>query len=245
MTKSNITSNILANISNRIGSPAFNHKSEKALVVINGADTDFKRIEGFIRDLKKSHEISIAFSFMAERLLDTKKIIDDLRPVHVYREEDMLRLKEIYKDYSILVGPNISMNTLSKVSTGMIDSFVSNAIWSFLYFGKEVYLEFNSVREYMGEKPSNNEIEKMIENHISTILNMGAIEINPDTIIKENIIEKKEESNKPAKQKDLISEKDIVNLSKNHKVLVIDKNTLITPLARDKAKELGVKIEKK
>ena len=142
MTKTNITSNILANISNRIGSPTtFVHKEEKALVVINGADTDFKRIEGFIRDLKKSHEISIGFSFMAERLLDTKKIIDELRPAHVFREEDMLRLKEIYRDYSILVGPNISMNTLSKVSTGMIDSFISNAIWSFLYFGKKVYLD--------------------------------------------------------------------------------------------------------
>ena len=40
-------------------------------------------------------------------------------------------------------------------------------------------------------------------------------------------------------------EKDIIKLSKNHSVLVIDKNTLITPLARDKARELGVKIEKK
>ncbi len=244
MTKTNITSNILENITKRFNAQGFSNEEGKALVVINGSNMDLNRIQGFIQDLKTGYEISIGFSFMAERLLDTKKIIDELRPSHVFREEDMLRLKEIYREYSILVGPNISMNTLSKVSAGMIDSFISNAIWSFLYFGKKVYLDFNSVREYMGEKPRNQEIEKIIEGQISTILKMGAIEINPDAIMKDVIIEKEGTPNKTPEQKDLISEKDILNLSKNKSVLVLDKNTLITPLARDKARELGIKIEK-
>lgn len=244
MTKTNITSNILGNISKRLNTQGFSNKEGKALVVINGTSMDLNRIQAFIRDLKGNYEISIGFSFMAERILDTRKIIDELRPAHVFREEDMIRLKEIYREYSTLIGPNISMNTLSKVSTGMIDSFISNAIWSFLYFGKKVYLDFNSVREYMGEKPSNQEIEKIIEGQISTILKMGAIEINPDAIMKDVIIEKERTPNKTPEQKDLISEKDILNLSKNKSVLVLDKNTLITPLARDKARELGIKIEK-
>lgn len=244
MTKTNITSNILENITNRLNAQGFSNKEGKALVVINGANMDLNRIQGFIRDLKTSYEISIGFSFMAERLLDTKKIIDELRPAHVFREEDMLRLKEIYREYSTLVGPNISMNTLSKVSTGMIDSFISNAIWSFLYFGKKVYLDFNSVREYMGKKPRNQEIEEIIEAKIASVLNMGAIEINPEMILQDVIIENKQGPNKIVEQKDLISEKDIINLSKNKSVLVLDKNTLITPLARDKARELGIKIEK-
>lgn len=254
MTKSKITSNILENITNRISTPGFSNRQAKALVVFNGTNLSNKNI-GFIRDLEKSHEISIGFSFMAERLLDTKKIINDLKPAHVFREEDMLRLKEVLKDYSTLVGPNISMNTLSKVSTGMIDSFISNIIWSFLYFGKDVHLDFDSVREFMGEKSKNEEIGRIIEGHISTILKMGAIEIKPDGILnkeasKKEVIQTINTSsndiikNTPG-QKSLISERDIVTLSKNHKVIVLEKNTLITPLARDKAKELGIKIEKR
>ncbi|TJX15627.1 hypothetical protein E9840_02310 [Tissierella creatinini] len=239
MTKTNITSNILENISNKLSSQGFSKAQGKALVVINGT-RDFNPTYGFIQDLKNSYEISIGFSFMAERILDTKKIIDEIRPAHIFREEDILRLREILRDYTTLVGPNISMNTLAKVYTGMIDSFISNIIWSFLYFGKEVYLDFTSVREFMGQKPKNEEMEKIIENHISTLIKMGAVEIKPQGLLKDIVhpIVNWE------KQKDLISEKDILKLNKNQ-VLVLDKKTLITPLARDKARELGIKIEKK
>ncbi len=243
MTKTNITSNILENISNKLSIQGFSKAQGKALVVLNGT-RDFNPTYGFIQDLKNSYEISIGFSFMAERILDTKKIIDEIRPAHIFREEDILRLKEILRDYTTLVGPNISMNTLSKVSTGMIDSFISNIIWSFLYFGKEVYLDFASVREFMGEKSRNEEMIKIIENYISTLIKMGAVEIvHPlgDSVNTPNI---KQESQKLIGPKDLISEKDILKLNKNQ-VLVLDKKTLITPLARDKARELGIKIEKK
>lgn len=255
MTKTNITSNILENITKRISTQGFSNTQGKALVVFNGTNMNFAKNRGFIEDMKKTYEISIGFSFMAERLLDTKKIIDELRPAHVFREEDMLKLKEILKDYSILVGPNISMNTLSKVSTGMVDSFISNIIWSFLYFSKEVYLDFDSVREFMGERSKNEEIERIIENHISTVIKMGALEINSADILNNKLINKgiittnaissDDVSHKIIRQKGLISEKDIVNLDKNQNVLIVEKNTLITPLARDKAKELGIKIEKK
>ncbi len=253
MTKTKITSNILGNITNRLNGQGFSEGKGKALVVLNGTTMDYNRTYGFIHDLKNKYEISLGFSFMAERLLDTNKIINEIRPAQIYREEDMLRLNAISKEYAALYGPNISINTLSKVSTGMIDSFISNLIWTFLYFGKDVYLDFNSVREYMGVKPGNKEMEKIIENYISTVIKMGAIEISTGEIQKskvhlfgnmENISNTEKKSNKASEQKNLIVEKDIRRLSKNQ-VLVIDKDTLITPLARDKARELGIKIEKK
>ena len=79
---------------------------------------------------------------MGEKIIDTKKIIDILRPIEVFREEDIMDLPSIVNKHDLIIGPNITMNTLSKVSLGMIDSFIPNVIWTFLYQGKKVYLDY-------------------------------------------------------------------------------------------------------
>lgn len=238
MTKTKITSNIMENISNRMKNQGFSKENGKALVVINGSNWDISKQLGFIQDLKKNgYEVSIGFSFMAEKVMDTKKLIEIVKPLRIFREEDLFELKSILEEYSLIVGPNISMNTLSKVSLGMIDSFIPNLIWSFLYFGKKVYLDFSSVRDFMGGASKSKEITEIIEGHIASILSFGAIEMTSD---KQIVGTKVNEINM---SKDLITEKDIIKLHKNQGVLVINSKTVVTPLAKDKARELGMSIE--
>src|SRR5690606_17523447 len=138
---------------------------ENCLVVFNGSNLDISKSLNFIEKLKDKYDISLGFSFMAERLIDTSRIIDFIKPTRIYKEEDIANLKSIVEEHSILVAPNITVNTLSKVSTGMIDSFVSNLIWSYLYMGKPVYVSFNSVKHYMGVKSKSVEMTKIIEGH--------------------------------------------------------------------------------
>ena len=45
-------------------------------------------------------------------------------------------------------------------------------------------------------------------------------------------------------KKALIIEKDILKLDTNQKILVLDKDTIVTPLAKDRAKAMGIRIEK-
>lgn len=252
MMKNKVTSNVMYNISNRIKAQDFSNGKGKALIVINGSSMDILNDLGFIQNLKfNGFEISVGFSFMAERLLDTKRIIDLIKPSRIYSEEDIGKLKDIINQYELVVGPNITMNTLSKISLGMIDSLIPNIIWSFLYHGKKVYLNFNIVRNQMGERPKSKEISNIIEEHINKIIKMGAIEISgrisiPNIISKENILKDdisniSETSNEIVKK--LVSERDITKLGENQKVLVLNKGTIVTPLARDKAKELGISIE--
>lgn len=248
MDKTKLTSNLLENISNRIKNQGFSNSEGKALVLFNGASKDIFNHLGYLENLKKNGiEISLGFSYMSEKILDTNKIINKLKPREVFKEEDIFKLNSIINDYSMVIGPNITINTLSKVSLGMIDSFVPNIIWTFLYNGKKVYLNFNSVRNYLGFKPQSSEISNIIEKHISTIIKMGAQEITEDTIfdkLKPNIVSAK--SIIPIKdidlKKDLITEKDISLLTNQNK-LVLKKGTVITPLAKDKARELGISIE--
>lgn len=242
--KRQITSNVLEGISKRFGEEVLG--SQNALVVFTGSNIGLdKRLEA-IRALKhKGIKISIAFSFMAEKLLDTNKIINLLSPNKVYKEEDIFMLKSISKSYPQIIGPNITINTLSKVSLGLIDSFIPNLIWSGLYQGKKVYLDFTSVREYLGEETQNIEIKKMLQSYIDNVKKMGVIEIENDKYL-DSIVLEEEVTNKEIittlDNKKVITESDILALTPNNRLL-LPKGSIITPLAKDKAREKKIQIE--
>ncbi len=123
-----------------------------------------------------------------------KKIIKELNPMNIYKEEDIFHLENIVERYPILIMPNLTMNTLSKVSLGMVDSFASNILWTYLYLGKNVYLDFNSVSNYLGKPSKNKAINTLIDNHIKTVKDMGAIEIKEGHYVERVVGEKKVEN---------------------------------------------------
>lgn len=253
--KNKITSNVLEDISKRLKGESYSQSCDNALIVFNGSTGGLDKNIEKIKELKKlGMKVSVAFSFMGEQLVDEEKIIRFLSPINVYKEEDIFKLKNIVKNYSMVIGPNITMNTLSKISLGMIDSFVSNIIWTFLYQGKNTYLDFSSVREYLGEETKNKEISDMIERYISTVTKMGAVEIKEDNYLEKiilkqgtipKILNETIDSNITIKEdyKKVITESDINKFDPNNKSLIVPKGTIITPLARDRAREKHIKIE--
>lgn len=247
--KTKITSNVLEDISKRLRGDNFSDNNEKVIVVFTGSNIEIEKKIEFIKRLKnKGIKISLAFSFMAEQLLDTQRIINSLCPLNVYKEEDVFKLKNISRDYSMIIGPNITMNTLSKVSLGMIDSFIPSLIWTFIYKGKKVYMDFTSVRNYLGGETKNKEVLGLVEKYIDNVKKMGVIEINGENPLK-NIIgdfgdlqTEISKSSQSIENKKVITERDILNISSNNK-LILPKGTIITPLAKDKAGEKNIIIE--
>lgn len=245
MAKNKITLNVLADITKKINNGTISNSNKKVLVVFTGSNIQLNEKIGELKKLKENDlEISLAFSFMAERILDTNSIINSLDPFEVYREEDIFDLEDIVEEYFCVIGPNITMNTLSKVSLGMIDSFVSNIIWTFLYMDKKVYLDFTSVNNYLGKKSKNKEINNIIENHISTLNKMGAIGLEEGKYM-EKIVQGKPNIKGPEipGKSMVITERDLANYSPKDQPIVLPKGSIITPLAKDRARELGIKIE--
>lgn len=256
MAKNKITLNVLAGITKKMNKGIGNGSNDKALVVFNGSNI---RLNKRIEELKKLKEygidISIAFSFISERVLDIDYIINALNPVEVYREENIFDLEYIVEDCSYIIGPNITMNTLSKVSLGIIDSFISNILWTFLYKGKKTYLDLTSVTNYLGERCKNQEISNIIESHINTLKSMGAIEMEEGKYIEKIInanksyhVEKENKGDNNFNRDDkkinkVITERDLINQFTANKPITLPKGTIVTPLARDKARDLGIKIE--
>ncbi|GFN36793.1 flavoprotein [Tepidimicrobium xylanilyticum] len=246
MVKNKITLNVLADISRRIGGESYAKNKEQVLIVFTGSNIDLKgKIEELKRFKEKGIDFSLAFSFMGERILDVDYIINSLKPIKVYREEDIFQLEDIVNSHSSVIGANITMNTLSKVTLGMVDSFISNIIWTFLYKEKPVYLDFASVRSYLGSPSNNKVIRDLIEEGIDKIKRMGAVEINIQDYGKKLLNENLSQPDYKVEDKQynkVITEKDLLN--HNSKApLVIRKGTIITPLAKDKAKELGIRLE--
>ncbi|MBU5425439.1 hypothetical protein KQI41_03345 [Tissierella pigra] len=250
--KTRITSNVLEDISKRLlnGDNKWNQGNKESIIVaFNGSNNNLdKKIEE-IKCLKnKGIKISLAFSFMAEQILDIGKITNILSPRNIYGESDIVRLKEISRNYSGIICPNITVNTISKISLGMIDSFVPNLIWTFMYQSKNVYMDFEGVKNYLGEETNNKEILSILEGHMDRAKKMGAIEIEHNKYTENIVIGVEDEnikSNSKSEEnpdKKVITEKDILNLSSNSK-LILPKGAIVTHLARDKASAKNIKIE--
>lgn len=268
MLKDKITLNVLANIERRIGGTTIISAAEetrfqdnnRALVVFNGSNIDLGDKLFEIKQLKdRGLGLSIAFSFMGDQIIEEDKIISYLKPDKVYKEEHIMELKTIAKRYAYIIAPTLTISTMSKVAGGFIDNFIANVIWTFLYMGKPVYIDFTSTKNYLGEPCNNKMIEKLIDEKINSIKELGAKEINTgnyESIIGEKNLFKNKENlslNTLSKtniyspldwgdKKIILTERDIGEICRDNRSISLEKGTILTPLAKDKIKSMGIAV---
>lgn len=285
MIKNKITLNVLADITKKIGSVSIrgndNSKNpygrddmaeikDKVLVVFTGSDIN---IEEKIKDLLELKDrgihLSLVFSRMGEAILDLNKIKERLKPERVYLEEDILELKKISKQYNYIISPNITLDTMSKVNGSLLDGFIPNLIWTFLYMGKEVYVDFQSTLNYLGMDCKNKNIEKRILRSIEDIKSLGVTELASKKYIEtiyndKNLYKDRGYISKvtlPARRQDktesdavrskqensgsrkIYTQNDIENSLSRGDTLVLRGGSILTPLAKDKIRSKGINIK--
>lgn len=237
-----IALNVLEGITRKANIQRALEAGEVALVVFTGSRV---KVKEKIEELKRLDTIfSLAFSFMAGKILDMDYIVKELKPIDVYKEEDVFDLESILKKYPYIIGPNITVNSLAKVALGVIDSFIPALIWTYLYKGRRVYLDFESCKNYMDAPMRKQAMEELVDGYISALKSMGAIEIKIGeyvSIIKDEG-EIEEEAKKPSYSgKKIITAKDLEDLPEGRYIL--PRGSIVTPLARDKARLMGIVFE--
>lgn len=248
MVKNKMTLNVLANITKKVSGKNVSNSMNKALIVFTGSNIELNERIDELKELRNGDVgLSLAFSFMAERILDMDYITNSLNPIVVYKENDVFQLEDLVKEYDYIIGPNITTNTLSKVSLGMVDSFISNIIWTYLYKEKPVYLDFSSIKNYLGSPSNNKAINNVIDSHIKTLKDMGVIELEPRMYLKKianvkDFNNRKEKIKVNSDFKKVITENDLNDIQKGES-LILPKGTIITPLAKDKVNQLGIKLK--
>lgn len=252
MSNRELIMKVLGDITTRIDTQGRSREEKKnILVLFTGSNLDIHRALDNLKSLMENgYELTLCFSKSAEEILDREKIKALLKPHRIYLEEDKNKSIDIVKSSNIVIVPVLTQNTLAKVARGIQDSFISTLLWQLLWSDKKVVVNLNSSlnRSYM--PCQNKKMLTLINGYIDKLKEFGVRIIeghNYSTYIcKElDMLSSKEDESINKENmglKSVITEKDILSLKGTAKELFVDKATIITPLARDAAKENNIRI---
>ncbi|PAB59729.1 flavoprotein [Anaeromicrobium sediminis] len=260
MSNKELIMKVLGDITTRINSQSIEPRKnlkvekEKILVLFTGSNFQINKALDGLKKLKENdYSLTLCFSKNGGEILDIQGISDLLRVDKLYLEEDKNNYLEIIKSSDMVIVPVLTQNTLAKVAVGIQDSFISGLLWQLLWSGKKVFVNPNSALDKNNMPCENKKMLKLINNHVERLREFGAKIINdynymsymnkePEKLRYDN---SKEGKNERVGFKKVVTEKDVLNLVGTSNELVIDKRTIITPLAKDVAKEKEVKILRK
>lgn len=233
------------------------------LVVFTGTNVG---VEEAIRELVKAKNygftFDIAVSFTGMHVNNVDRLKSVLQPRKVFTEEDWIEFGSILENSDGIIAPMITQDTTAKLSLGIQDDFISTLLWQALWHGKPLLMDFENVVAYRGTKAHNPMLQQIMDDYVSKLQKMGVTRVHRKSYVVDmlNIFSNdykkttsyddtrkmiEEPLNRQEIKQTIITEKDLLNMSSNTKELTIPSKTIVTPLAYDTAKELGIKIVKK
>jgi len=241
------------------GTPGLN-----LLAVFTGTN---RGIDKALEELRKSREyginFDIAFSWNGKDLQDIKNIQQQLGARNIFTEVDKAKIGQILERVDGIVVPMTTQNTTAKLSQGILDDFISTLLWESLWRGKKMIMNVDSVVAYKGLQSKVPKMQKMVEDRIKNLAEMGVITLqgqNYEKVLRENFckdktvktsypgiepsIQTQRQPTEKTGEKTVITEKDIANLKSPLAVLTVSYDAIITPLAYDRAKTMGIEIKK-
>lgn len=229
------------------------------------AGTNFG-INESLRELSKAKRYGFTFDIaMTENGQDIigsqgiASIKSTLQTDKVYTEKDKLNFGEILESVDGIIVPMATQDTATKLALGIQDCFVSTLLWQGLWHGKKILMDFDNVLAYRGNKSRIPMLQQMMEDYVDKLQKMGVkgvdkkdylvnmLNIFKDTPMTDDTTTQYSqnavtEQNYSSRQ--VITEKDLLNMRAHNQEVTVPMRAIITPLAYDKAKELGIKIVK-
>jgi len=275
MDKYNLTNDIISQLvkkvnpgnsvhaNKKIEHQNINLSSQHVLAIFTA--TDYKLNEA-LRELTKAKRYGFTFDVaLSDNGVDVlgdkgiESIKSSLKPNRIYTEKDKLLFGDIIESVDGIIVPMTTQDTVAKLALGIQDNFISTLLWQSLWHGKTVLIDFENVITYRGTKSLAPMLQQIVDDYIVRIEKMGVTKFQRNDYIVQmlsafksniNIDKQAEDSNNLTNEentynKDVITEKDLLSLSTHRKELTVPMRTIITPLAYDTAKQLGIKIIKK
>ncbi len=257
MSNKDLIMKVLGDITTRINSQSIEPKKypkvekKNILVLFTGSDLETKKaLDNLKKLVEKGDLLTLCFSKSAEEVLEIERITSLLRPHKLYFESDKENCLEIVQSSDIALVPALTQNTLAKVAVGIQDSFISTLLWQLLWAGKKVFINENSASGRNHIPCENKKMLGLMNSHIQRLKEFGAkiikqhdyracigkdLGISRD---KKNEFEKKEKVD----SKKVVIERDVLDLVGKAEEFVVSRGTIITPLAKDVARENKIKI---
>ena len=210
----------------------FNPK-EKILAVINGSTNNLEQIVLELRKISKNYNLSLVFSEAANNIIDENLFSE----FHIIKNFSIKNYDEILSKNDIILLPLLTKNTAAKLVVGIRDNAVTNLISKALLLEKKVIAAYDSCIV-------NNEVPyaKLINSNIEKLKNYGLIFVQAKELA-DYMLNKKDFEINSLRDKNVITVNDLKDLY--NKNIIISKNTVVTTLAKERAKENNIVFEEK
>ena len=210
----------------------FNPK-EKILVAITGSTNNLEQIVLELRKISKNYDLSLVFSEAASNIIDENMFSE----FHIIKDFSIKNYDEILSKNNIILLPLLTKNTVAKLVVGIRDNAVTNLVSKALLLEKRVIAAYDSCIV-------NSEVPyaKLINSNVERLKDFGLIFVQAKELA-DYMLNKKDLEINSLREKNVIAAKDLKDLY--NKKIIISKNTVVTTLAKERAKENNIVFEEK
>ena len=206
---------------------------EKILVAITGSTNNLEQIVLELRKISKNYDLSLVFSEAAKNIID-ENIFSEF---HIIKDFSIKNYDEILSKNDIILLPLLTKYTVAKLVVGIRDNAVTNLVSKALLLEKRVIAAYDSCIV-------NNEVPyaKLINSNVEKLKDYGLIFVQAKELA-DYMLNKKDLEINSLREKNVIAAKDLKDLY--NKKIIISKNTVVTTLAKERAKENNIVFEEK
>lgn len=206
---------------------------EKILVAITGSTNNLEQIVLELRKISKNYDLSLVFSEAAKNIID-ENIFSEF---YIIKDFSIKNYDEILSKNDIILLPLLTKNTVAKLVVGIRDNAVTNLVSKALLLEKRVIAAYDSCIV-------NNEVPyaKLINSNVEKLKDYGLIFVQAKELA-DYMLNKKDLEINSLREKNVITAKDLKDLY--DKKIIISKNTVVTTLAKERAKENQIVFEEK
>ena len=206
---------------------------EKILVAITGSTNNLEQIVLELRKISKNYDLSLVFSEAAKNIIDENVFSE----FHIIKDFSIKNYDEILSKNDIILLPLLTKNTVAKLVVGIRDNAVTNLVSKALLLEKRVIAAYDSCIV-------NSEVPyaKLINSNVERLKDFGLIFVQAKELA-DYMLNKKDLEINSLREKNVITAKDLKDLY--DKKIIISKNTVVTTLAKERAKENKIVFEEK
>ena len=206
---------------------------EKILVAITGSTNNLEQIVLELRKISKNYDLSLVFSEAASNIINENVFSE----FHIIKDFSIKKYDEILSKNDIILLPLLTKNTVAKLVVGIRDNAVTNLVSKALLLEKRVIAAYDSCIV-------NNEVPyaKLINSNVEKLKDYGLIFVQAKELA-DYMLNKKDLEINSLREKNVIAAKDLKDLY--NKKIIISKNTVVTTLAKERAKENNIVFEEK
>lgn len=206
---------------------------EKILVAITGSTNNLEQIVLELRKISKNYDLTLVFSEAAKNIIDENVFSE----FHIIKDFSIKNYDEILSKNDIILLPLLTKNTVAKLVVGIRDNAVTNLVSKALLLEKRVIAAYDSCIV-------NNEVPyaKLINSNVEKLKDYGLIFVQAKELA-DYMLNKKDLEINSLREKNVIAAKDLKDLY--NKKIIISKNTVVTTLAKERAKENNIVFEEK